>query len=173
MNVLPQLLLVFVTLIGFSVWRGYDNVSVIKVTHWEICKLTFAAHGQAKDTYKLSSVFGIHQSIITGTKIYIKNTFFFFSFFFFSVRLLSVLHGHSVFHTRHNGQWPPSSKDFYTKSYPLHYLILEKEPVFPFSMLSAKQGNYWYHFYNVFGMTRSLTGDWTPDLPHSTPALYH
>ena len=40
-----------------------------------------------------------------------------------------------------------------TRSYPLHYfliLILEKEPVFPFSMLSAKQGNYWYHFYNVF-----------------------
>jgi len=28
-------------------------------------------------------------------------------------------------------------------------------------MLSAKQGNYWYHFYNVFGMTRSLTGYWT------------
>ena len=24
-------------------------------------------------------------------------------------------------------------------------------------MLSAKQGNYWYHFYNVLGMTRSLT----------------
>ena len=23
-------------------------------------------------------------------------------------------------------------------------------------MLSAKQGHYWYHFYNVFGMTRSL-----------------
>jgi len=58
----------------------------------------------------------------------------------FSVRLLSVLRG----------------------SYPLHYfliLILEKEPVFPFLMLSAKQANYWYHFYNVFGMTRSLTGD--------------
>ena len=56
------------------------------------------------------------------------------------------------------------SKDFYTRSYPLHYffiLILEKEPVFPFSILSAKQANYWYHFYNVFG------GDWTRDLPHS------
>ena len=53
------------------------------------------------------------------------------------------------FHPRHNGQWPPTSKDFYTRSYPLHYfliLILEKEPVFPFSMLSAKQGNYWYNF---------------------------
>ena len=34
-------------------------------------------------------------------------------------------------------------------------------------MFSAKQGHYWYHFYNVFGMTRSLTGDWTRDLPHS------
>ena len=44
----------------------------------------------------------------------------------------------------------------------IHHLlifILEKEPVFPFSMLSAKRGNYWYHFYNIFGMTRSLTGD--------------
>ena len=43
------------------------------------------------------------------------------------------------FHPRHNGQWPPTSKDFYTRSYPLHYfliLILEKEAVFPFSMLT-------------------------------------
>jgi len=42
----------------------------------------------------------------------------------------------------------------------IHYifvpiLILQKVPVFPILMLSAKQGNYWYHFYNVFGMTRS------------------
>jgi len=37
-------------------------------------------------------------------------------------------------------------------------------------MFSAKQVNYWYHFYNVFGMTRSLTGDWTWDLK---PALYN
>ena len=46
----------------------------------------------------------------------------------------------------------------------IHYiyfpiLFLEKEPVFPNLMFSAKQENYWYHFYNVFGMTRSLTGD--------------
>jgi len=33
-------------------------------------------------------------------------------------------------------------------------------------MLNVKQGNYWYHFYNVFGMTRSLTGDGNRDLPH-------
>jgi len=42
----------------------------------------------------------------------------------------------------------------------IHYiffpiLILEKEPVFPFIMLSAKQGNYWYHLYNIFGTTQS------------------
>ena len=74
------------------------------------------------------------------------------------------------FHPRHNCQWPPTSKDFLSKilsiSFIFNILILEKEPVFPFLMLSAKQGNYWYHFYNVFGMTRSLTGDWTRDLPH-------
>ena len=40
-------------------------------------------------------------------------------------------------------------------------------------MLSAQQGNYWYHLFSVFGMKRSLTGDWTQDLPHSEPALYH
>ena len=53
------------------------------------------------------------------------------------------------FHPRHKGQWSPTSKDFYTRSYPLHFfliLILEVEPLFPFSVLSAKQGNYWYHF---------------------------
>ena len=35
-------------------------------------------------------------------------------------------------------------QDFYTRFYPLHYFpifILEKEPVFPFLMFSAKQGN--------------------------------
>ena len=34
------------------------------------------------------------------------------------------------FHPHHNSQWPPTLKDFYTRSYPLHYfliLILEKE----------------------------------------------
>ena len=69
------------------------------------------------------------------------------------------------FQPHHNGQLPPTSKDFYTRSYPLYYfliLIHEKEPVVPFSVLSAKQENYWYHFYNV--LARSLTGDWTRDL---------
>ena len=93
--------------------------------------------------------------------------------FFFSIRLLSVLRGHSVFSSPPQR---PMTSDFIGFSIPdcIHYfyfpiLILEKEPVFPFLMLSAKQENHWYHFYNVFGMT----GDWSRDFLHSKPALYH
>ena len=86
----------------------------------------------------------------------------------FSVRLLSVLRGYSVFSSPPHSQWPPTSKDIYTRSYPLHcflILILEKEPVFPFQCSVLNKGNYWYHFYNVFGMTRSLTGGLNPGPP--------
>ena len=58
-----------------------------------------------------------------------QETFFFFLAFDFC-RFCVVIR---FFHPRHKGQWPPTSKDFYTRSYPLHYfliLILEKEPVF-------------------------------------------
>ena len=125
------------------------------------------------------------------------NKIYFFIFLAFDFcRFCVVIR---FFHPRHNGQWPPTSKDFYTRSYALHYfliLILQKESAFPFLTLRAKQGiygyhfynvlgmtrfltrdrtwdlpHYWYHFYNIFGMTRSLTEDWTPDLPHSKPAL--
>ena len=44
-------------------------------------------------------------------------------------------------------------------------MLQEKEPVFPFLMFSAEQGNYWYHFYNVFGMTRSIVGGLNPGSP--------
>ena len=81
---------------------------------------------------------------------------------FFSFRLLSVLCGHSVFSVLPQR---PMTSDFEGFSIPdfIHYiyfpiLILQKESVFPFLMLSAKQGNYWYQFYNVFGMTRFVTG---------------
>mgnify|MGYP006890325548 CR=1 FL=1 len=69
-------------------------------------------------------------------------------------------------------------EDFYPIFYPIHMivfpiLILEKEAaVFPFLMLISKQGNYCrYCFYNFFGMTWSLTGDWTRDLHHSNSRL--
>ena len=81
-------------------------------------------------------------------------------------------------HPRHNGQWPPTLqlKDFYPRFYPLHYFpifILQKETVFPFFIVECQTRELLVPFYNVFGMTRSLTGDWTWDLPHLKPALYH
>jgi len=73
------------------------------------------------------------------------------------------------------------TSDFKGVSIPdvIHYIYfpilnLEKEPVFPFLMFSAKQGKYRY-CYNVFGMTRSLTGDFTGTFrtqgQHSTTRL--
>ena len=83
---------------------------------------------------------------------------------FFSVRLLSVLRGHSVFSSQPQRPMTSDLKGFSIPDFILYiyfpFLILEKEPVFPFLMLSAKQGHCWYHFYNVLnGMTQSLTGD--------------
>ena len=71
-------------------------------------------------------------------------------FLFLVFDFLSVLRGHSFFSIP-----AKTAKDLRLRmiSIPdvIHYiyfliLILEKEPVFPFSMLSAKQGNFWYHF---------------------------
>ena len=69
----------------------------------------------------------------------------------FTVRLLSVMRDHSFFFpaTTANNLWLRvrriSFPDFIHSIF-LSFLILQKEPVFPFLMLSVKQGNYWYHF---------------------------
>ena len=88
----------------------------------------------------------------------IKDSWYIYFYF------LSVLHGHLVFSSQPQRSM---TSDFHPRFYPLLFLsilILEKESVFSLILLSAKQENYWYHFYNVFGMTRSLTGDWSWDL---------
>ena len=98
---------------------------------------------------------------------------FFFLLFFFSDSVWSFAFS--------SPPQRPMTSDFEgifdPRSYPLHLFSYlnswEKSQYFPFWMVSAKQGHYWYHFYTVFGMTQSLTGDWTRDLPHSKPALYH
>ena len=53
----------------------------------------------------------------------------------FSVRLFSVLRGHSLFSSRHNGQWPPTSKDFFLSqivSITSIFLSSERANIFPF-----------------------------------------
>ena len=65
---------------------------------------------------------------------------------------------------------------FYPRFYPLQlfsYLNSWQRASISLFNVECHTRNYWYHFYNVFGMTMSLTGDWTRDLPHSMPALYH
>ena len=76
--------------------------------------------------------------------------YYYFLFFYFSVRLLSVLRGHSFFSSPPQR---PMTSDFEGFLYQILSITLfvylnswERAPVFPFSMLSAKQGNYWYDF---------------------------
>ena len=104
----------------------------------------------------------INQHTLSHAELSCLAAYLFF-FFFFIVRLLSVLRGHSVFSSPPQRPMTSDFEGFLSKLHPLHccpIFILQKEPVFPFLMFSAKQGIYpRYHFYNVFGMTRSLTGD--------------
>ena len=119
-----------------------------------------------------NSAFLVHTCIVFTTS---ESSFVPFFLLLDFCRFCAVI---PFFHPCHNGQWPPTSKDFYPIFYPIHMivfpiLILEKEAaVFPFLMLISKQGNYCrYCFYNFFGMTWSLTGDWTRDLHHSNSRL--
>ena len=94
--------------------------------------------------------------------------FQFFFIFFLAFDFLSVLHGHSgcsIPATTANDlrlQW------FLSQILSIIFIF----QYFPFLCSVLNKGTTWYHFYNVFGMTRSLTGDWARDLPHLKPALY-
>ena len=108
---------------------------------------------------------------------YVKYNTHFIRFFYicFSVRLLSVLRGHSVFSSPPQCPMTSDSEWFSIPDF-IHYIYFPvlrlKSQNFPFWLFRAQQGHYWYHFYNVFGMTQSLNWDWVWDLPHWKPALY-
>ena len=114
--------------------------------------------------------------VLHASWIILKNNFFYF-FYFFSVRHLSVLRGHSVFPPHHNGQWPPTSKDFYSRSYPLHYFSYlnswERASIFPFQCSVLNKGTTG----NIFITSLVWRGPWLgiepgpPALKASTLAL--
>ena len=151
-----------------------------------ICRITTFKTTLPYSEIKLTDLSTLPLRLIyVGVHLYRSRSFLIFIFLFFYLfyiyflafdfcRFCVVIR---FFHPHHNGQWPPTSKDFLSQILSITFiflsLFLRKSQYFPFWMFSAKQGHYWYHFYNVFGMTRSLTGDWTRDLPHSKPALYH
>ena len=74
-------------------------------------------------------------------KINFVSLFFSFVLAFDFCRFCMIIR---FFHPRHNGQWPPSSKDFYPRFYPLHlfsYLnSLERASIFPFECSVQNKG---------------------------------
>ena len=58
---------------------------------------------EGSKTFKMTNItINTHDNDAKVTKI--VRVQFYFLFFYFSIRLLSVLRGHSLFHPRHNGQ---------------------------------------------------------------------
>ena len=104
--------------------------------------------------------YSMHTYIIPKTLVNFTGTRCFFSVFF-SVRLLSAWSF---------GFFIPATTDnvvrlrriFYPRLYPLHLLSYldswERASIFPFECSVLNKGTTWYHFNNVFGMTRSLSG---------------
>ena len=130
-------------------------------------KGTFQTQNPVHKTYLLLSFLKIDSSFISS-----------FFCFVFSVRLLSVLRGHSVFFI------PATTandlrlrRSLYPRFYPSHLFSFlnpwERASIFPFECSVLNKGTTGTIFFNVFGMTRSLTWGWIRDLPHSKPVLYN
>ena len=63
----------------------------------------------------------IHLFTIDQSILYLSiHSFFIFLAFDFCRFCMAI----RFFHRRHNGQWPPTSKDFYPRFYPLHFIFL-------------------------------------------------
>ena len=96
----------------------------------------------------------LHVGHLTNTySILVRFTL---SLFIFSVRLLPVLRGHSVFSSSPQRPMTSDFEGFLIPDFIHIHLNYSERASISLLMLSAKQRNYWYHFYNVFGMTRGL-----------------
>ena len=139
---------------------SYSNVGKNWDLHW---KQHHAVH------LDIQSLHGLNKSL---------NFALIFPFlsFLFNVFFWLVLRGHLVFSSPPQ---QPMTSDFERFLCQILSITLvsylnswERASISLFN-IECKQGKYWYHFYNVFGMMQSLTGDWTRDLLHVMPALYH
>jgi len=63
------------------------------------------------------------QIFLSYWDISVQFKYFYFSFFI-AFDFLSVLCGHSFFHPCHNGQWPPTLKDFLSQILPNAFIFL-------------------------------------------------
>ena len=91
-------------------------------------------------------------------------------FVFFSVRLLSVLRGHSFFSSPPQLPMTWLPRIFYPRFYPLHlfsYLNFWERASIECSVLNKGTTG------TIFITSLVWRGPWTRDLPHLKPALYH
>ena len=154
-----------------TLYMGWITISVIDVDQL----ITKCIHA-------LSLVWSIgHSKSLTcifprRCQILYSSAFLFF--YFFSVRLLSVLRGHSVFVI------PATTTNdlrlrriFYPRFYPLHLFSYlnswERASIFPFECSVLNKGTTGTICITSLVGRGPWLGDWTRDLPHSKPALYH
>ena len=183
-----QVRLVKVTVhFSYTVWKSVSFFMSQEPmsTHWPSC--------MQRNLKALYTSTGVNPTELMRSEVQLAFT---------SVRLLSVLRGHSFFSSRHNCQWPLTWKDFlsqilsitlfsYLNSWErasislLNVWVLNKGTtgtIFITSLVwrgprlgiepgaSRTRGQ---HSTTRLSRRWSLTGDWTRDLPHSKPALYH
>ena len=135
------------------------------------------------DRWKDDAAFISWRCLSDGVFLFIKfmrevkvTAIFYCSIFkkFFSYRLLSVLRGHSIFIPATTANDLRLRRIFLSQILSITLILFSYFNSWERASISTlRKGTTWYNFYNVFGMTRSLSGDWPRDLPHSMPALYH
>ena len=161
MDSLSKYLLVFFC--DFNILCGWYHW-YLNTTMWSQCLICFMQYS--------------YISVVLLLSLWFEFIFYFFSIFF-SIWLLSVLRGHSVFSSPPQR---PITSDFEGFSIPdfIHYiyfpiLILEKEPViFPLECSVLNKGTTG----TIFITSLVWRGPWLgiepgTSLPHSKPALYH
>ena len=142
-----------------------------------LVSLIFEYYNVKSVSYMLYAIL-IYISVVLLLSLWFEFIFYFFSIFF-SIWLLSVLRGHSVFSSPPQR---PMTSDFEGFSIPdfIHYiyfpiLIIEKEPViFPWECSELNKGTTG----TIFITSLVWRGPWLgiergTSLPHSKPALYH
>ena len=134
---------------------GHHDTSSIKTssngrTMWSSCvtkrQRTFTCSQRTLTASTLSLCWLLYLHSLQHTRWWMHNASYTSCCFLFSVRLLSVLRGHSLFSSPPQR---PITSDFEGFSIPdfIDYiyfpiLVFEKEPVFPFLIFSAKQANH-------------------------------
>ena len=122
------------------------------------------------DRWKDDAAFISWRCLSDGVFLFIKfmrevkvTAIFYCSIFtkFFSYRLLSVLRGHLIFIPATTANDLRLQRIFLSQILSITLILFSYFNSWERASISVlSKGTSWYHFYNIFGMTRSLSGDW-------------